>query len=211
MSNVRTLSRIIAQDPGITARLFKATKNSVFRKFQPFSSLEHVLQAVGLQQTGNLVRAIAFSSELPAKHNQKAFDAFWARSQAISELAILIAEDRVTVCNIFPDQACLAEEDLRFNADHCVIGYSIGRHWQLPDFICDAIRFPHDMNRIENHAARSMVAILQLAIEIYHQVQRISNPEWEAVRKEVLEELGLGEDALPELVGVILECYQASP
>ena len=56
-----------------------------------------------------------------------------------------------------------------------------------------------------------MVAILQLAIEIYHQVQRISNPEWEAVRKEVLEELGLGEDALPELVGVILECYQASP
>lgn len=240
-ADVRALARIIAQDPGITATLFKVVQNAVFRKYQPFTSLEYVLQAVGLQQTGNLVRAIALSSALPAKHNQKAFEAYWARSQAISELAMLIAEDRVTVCNIFPDQACLAgifhdcgvpvlmqrfstyckamrleeqgswinlaEEDARFNADHCVVGYLVGKHWKLPDFICDAIRYHHDMSRIGNHTARTMVAILQLAINIYHQDQRLSNPEWETVKRDVLEELGLSEDTMPEMVDVILEEY----
>jgi HD-like signal output (HDOD) protein len=148
------------------------------------------------------------------------------------------------VCNIFPDQACLAgifhdcgvpvlmqrfstyckamrldeqggwmnlaDEDARFNADHCVIGYLVGKHWKLPDFICDSIRYHHDMSQIGNHAARTMVAILQLAINIYHQNQRIDNPEWEVVRKDVLEELGLSEAALPEVIDVILERYHGT-
>ena len=244
VADVRVLARIIAQDPGISATLFKVVQSAAFRKYQPFTSLEHVLQAVGLLQTGNLVRAIALSSALPAKHNQKAFEAYWMRSQAISELAMLIAEDRVTVCNIFPDQACLAgifhdcgvpvlmqrfttycktmrleepgswinlaEEDARFNADHCVIGYLVGKHWKLPDFICDSIRFHHDMTRIGNHAARTMVAILQLAIKVYYQDQRLDNPEWDVVRKDVLEELGLGEDTLPEMVDIVLERYHSA-
>ena len=154
---------------------------------------------------------------------------------------MLIAEERVTVCNIFPDQACLAgifhdcgvpvlmlrfssycqdmqldqpgnwvdlaTEDARFNADHCVIGYLVGRHWKLPDFICDSIRYHHDINRIGNHAARTLVAILQLAIHIHNKDQRMSSPEWDSARKEVLEELGLGEDTLPEMIDVILERY----
>jgi len=243
VSDVRVLARIISQDPGVAAMLFKVVQSPVFRRFQPFSSLEHILQAVGLQQTSNLVRAIALSSSLPAKHNKKAFEAYWIRSQAISDLAMLIAEDRVAVCNIFPDQACLAgifhdcgvpvlmqrfstyckdmhleepgrwinlaEEDARFNADHCVIGYLVGRHWKLPDFICDAIRYHHDITCIENHAARTMVAILQLAIQIYHQDQRMSNPEWDSVRGDVLDELGLSDDTLPELVDIILEDYHS--
>lgn len=241
VADVRELSRIISQDPGIGAALFKVVQSAAYRKFQPFGSLTHVLQAVGLQQTGNLIRAISLASSLPAKHNRKAFEAYWARSQAISELAMLIAEDRVTVCNIFPDQACLAgifhdcgvpvlmqrfstyckdmhldesgrwadlaEEDARFNADHCVMGYLVGKHWKLPDFICDAIRFHHDINRIENHVSRTMVAILQLAIQFYHMDQRTDNPEWSAVRDAVLDELGLGGDAMLELGDVVLERY----
>lgn len=239
--DVRVLSRIIAKDPGIVAVLFKVVQSAAFRKYQPFESLEHILQAIGLQQTGNLVRAIALSSAMPAKHNQKAFEAYWSRSQAISELAMLIADERVMVCNIFPDQACLAgifhdcgvpvlmqrfstycksmrldergvwpdlaEEDARFNADHCVIGYLVGRHWKLPDFICDAIRYHHDMTRIGNHAARTMVAILQLAIHLYHEDQRLQYQDWTLVAKDVLEELGLSEDTLPELMDVVIERY----
>ncbi len=239
--DVRVLSRIIAKDPGIVAVLFKIVQSAAFRKYQPFESLEHILQAIGLQQTGNLVRAIALSSAMPAKHNQKAFEAYWSRSQAISELAMLIADERVMVCNIFPDQACLAgifhdcgvpvlmqrfstycksmrldergvwpdlaEEDARFNADHCVIGYLVGRHWKLPDFICDAIRYHHDMTRIGNHAARTMVAILQLAIHLYHEDQRLHYQDWTLVAKDVLEELGLSEDTLPELMDIVIERY----
>lgn len=241
VSDVRVLARIIGQDPGIGAMLFRVVQNAAYHKFQPFTSIEHILHAVGLQQTGNLVRVIALSSALPAKHNRKAFETYWARSQAIADLAMLIAEDRVMVCNIFPDQACLAgifhdcgvpvlmqrfptygkdmrleesgnwvalaEEDARFNADHCVIGYLVAKHWRLPDFICDAIRFHHDFARIDNHAARSMVAILQLAIHIYTMDQGHNNAEWDSIRGEVLDELGLRDEFLPELIDVILDRY----
>lgn len=243
VADVRLLARVIAQDPGLVAMLFKISQNASFRKFQPFESVEHILQAIGLEQTANLVRALSLAGVRPSKHNQKAYEAFWSRSQAISELAMLIAEDRVSVCNIFPDQACLAgvfhdcgvpvlmqrfstyckdmhleepgrwinlaDEDARFQADHCVIGYLVGRHWRLPDFICDAIRYHHEMMQMENHAARTMVAILQLAIHVYHHDQRLHNPEWDEVRRAVLEELGLSEEALPEMVDVILDRYHA--
>jgi HD-like signal output (HDOD) protein len=241
VADVRVIARIIGQDPGMGAMLFRVVQSAAFRKHQPFDSLEHILQTVGLQQTNNLVRAVALSSALPAKHNRKAFETYWARSQAIADLAMLIAEDRITVCNIFPDQACLAgifhdcgvpvlmqrfstygkamrldepgswvnlaEEDARFNADHCVIGYLVAKHWKLPDFICDAIRFHHDFSRIDDHAARTMVAILQFAIQLYSLDQGISNAEWTEVGAEVLDELGLREEFLSELVDVILDRY----
>ena len=244
VSDVRLLARTIEQDPGIGAMLFKVVQGAAYRRLQPLASLEHVLQAIGLQQTGNLVRAIALSAAVPAKHNQKAFEAYWARSRAVSELAMLIADERVTVCNIFPDQACLAgvfhdcgvpvlmqrfssycrdmrlelaggwidlqEEDARFNADHCVIGYLVARHWKLPDFICDAIRFHHDMTLIHHHTARTMVAILQLAFHLYHHEQHLPSPEWSSVQDEVLDELGLGADTLPELADVVLERYHGA-
>ncbi|MBI4740525.1 MAG: HDOD domain-containing protein [Betaproteobacteria bacterium] len=241
-SDVRVLGKVISQDPGIAAMLFKVVDSPVFRKHHPFRSIEHILQTVGLLQTANLVRTISLASALPAKHNQKAFEAFWSRSHAISQLAMLIAEQRITVCNIFPDQACLAgifhdcgvpvlmqrfptyctsmhldepgcwtdlrEEDARFNADHCVVGYLVGRHWKLPDFICDAIRFHHDMTRLDDHVARTMVAILQLAIHGYYQVQRIdNNPEWDEISADVLDELGINAEALPEFMDIVLELY----
>ena len=52
-----------------------------------------------------------------------------------------------------------------------------------------------------------MVAILQLAIHLYHLDQRLQNPAWPAVSKDVLDELGLGEDSLPELADIVLERY----
>jgi len=243
VADVRVLARIIAQDPGVGAMLFRVVQSAAFRRYQPFTSLEHILQAVGIQQTGNLVRAIALSAALPAKHNRRAFETYWARSQAISDLAMLIAEDRIMVCNIFPDQACLAgifhdcgvpvlmqrfatygkdmrldepgnwvdlaEEDARFNADHCVIGYLVAKHWRLPDFICDSIRFHHDFRRIDVHAARTMVAILQFAIQLYSLDQRFNNAEWLKVSEEVLEELGLREEFLSEFIDVILDRYHS--
>jgi HD-like signal output (HDOD) protein len=241
VADVRELSRIISQDPAIVATLFKVVQSAAYRHGQPYLSLPDILQAIGLQQTCNLVRAISLASAVPSKHNRRAFEAYWMRSQAIADLAMLVAEERVTVCNIFPDQACLAgifhdcgvpvlmqrfttyckdmhldepgcwadlgEEDARFNVDHCVIGYLVGKHWRLPDFICDAIRFHHDITRLDNHESRTMVAILQLAIHIYSMDQRMGNPEWARSSKDVLDELGLSEDSLPELLDIVLERY----
>jgi HD-like signal output (HDOD) protein len=241
VSDLRILARSLSQDPGVVAALFKVARSPAFKSLQPLESVEHILQAIGIKQTYNIVQAVALAQAVPAKHNAKAFEAFWARSRAIAQLAMLVAEERVSVCNIFPDQAYLAgifhdcgvpvlmqrfttyckdmrldvpgawtdlaEEDKRFNADHCVVGYLVAKHWKLPDFICDAIRYHHDMLNMGSHAARTMVAILQLAIQLYYLDQQTDNPEWTAIGFDVADELGMHTEDLPEFMDDILERY----
>ena len=102
----------------------------------------------------------------------------------------------------------VAEEDRKFNTDHCVVGYLVARHWLLPEFICDAVRNHHALGEMGENAARSMVAIIQLAIEIYCRDRHVPNPEWERMKGDVLPELGLSDDALPEFVDVVLEQFR---
>ena len=241
--DVRVLSRVINGDPGMVALLFKACNSAAYRRHQPFDSVEAILHSVGVRQTFNLVQAIALASLQDTKNNREAYESFWARSHAIGQLAMLVADDRITVCNIFPDQAYLAgmfhdcgvallmrrfptycaemrlnepggwielaEEDKKFNADHCVVGYLVGRHWNLPEFICDAIRYHHEFSRMGQHASRSMVAILLIAIHLYYRDQGVSNPEWATVKDDVLGELGMHDDALPEFSDVLLEQFHS--
>ncbi|MEY2632148.1 MAG: hypothetical protein RIR00_802 [Pseudomonadota bacterium] len=241
--DVRALARTISQDPGITADLFRLTRTAAYSQHAPFDSVEDLVHALGVKQTFNLVQAIAAASSLDVSRNRTAFEAYWARSQAVAQIAMLVANERVTVCNIFPDQAylagmfhdcgvpvlmqrfstyckemhltepgrwaSLAEEDRRFNADHCVVGYLVARHWNLPDFISDAIRYHHDIEQLGQHASRTMVAILQMSIEIYHRYQQVPNPEWEQVAGLVLDELGLHPDSVSEFIDDILEQFHA--
>lgn len=241
--DVRILARAINQDPGITAMLFKVVTNAAYRQYQPFDSVDSILHSLGVKETFSLLQAIALSNIGDIKNNRQVYESFWARSQSIAHLAMLIADERIAVCNIFPDQAYLAgifhdcgvlllmqrfptycaemqlgatdawidlsEEDHKFNADHSVVGYIVARHWRLPEYICDAIRYHHDIRDMGMHAARTMVAIVQLAVEIYYRDRRIQNPEWFLVKEDVLPELGLNDEALPEFVDVIIERFQS--
>lgn len=240
--DLRILAATISEDPGICALLFKAVQSPVYRAHGQITSVERILQTIGVAPTINLIRAIALSSPALAGRKLQSLEAFWARSRAVAQIAMLVAEDRVAVCNIFPDQAYLAgvfhdcgvavlmqrfttyckdlhldepgrwpnivDEDARFCADHAVVGYLIARHWQLPDFVCDAIRYHHDFAGMEEHRSRTMVAMLQMAIHIYCTNSLIDNREWAGIRDAVLVELGIHDDALPEFVDVILERYQ---
>lgn len=240
-ADVRVLARVINQDPALTAMLFKVVRSAAYKRHQPFETVAQIVHALGVEETFNLVQAISLAGIVEVRSNRLAYEAFWVRSQAVGQLAMLVAEDRVAVCNMFPDQAYLAgifhdcgvpllmqrfptycaemrlgeqgrwielgEEDRKFNADHCVVGYIVARHWNLPEFICDAVRYHHEIASLGLHAARSMVAILLLAIHIFYRDQRVGDGEWAAVEEEVLSELGIHADALPEFVDVILERY----
>lgn len=241
--DVRIMARLINQDPAITALLFKVVTSAAYRKLQPFDSVESILHSLGVKETYNIVQAISLATSGDVKKNRQAYEAFWSRSQDVARLAMLIADERIAVCNIFPDQAYLAgvfhdcgvlllmqrfptycaemqigmpgvwtdllQEDKKFNAEHPVVGYLVARHWHLPEFICDAIRYHHDIRTMGLHASRTMVAILQLAIEIYNREQRIDNPEWGPIKDEVLPEVGLNEEALPEFIDIIVERFQS--
>jgi HD-like signal output (HDOD) protein len=241
-ADLRALARVISQDAGITAMLFKAVQSSAYRQHQPFDNLEKILQAIGLKQTLNLVQAIALMGANQVSKHRKAYERFWSRSQTIAQLAMLIADERVMVCNVFPDQAYLAgifhdcgvpllmerfpsycramhleendtwidllEEDKKYQADHCVVGYFVARHWHLPEFICEAIRFHHDLPQLVPGDSRSLAAIIQLAIHAYHQYLHLDDPDWGRVVEDVQEELGIHADDLPEYLDVLLERFQ---
>jgi len=229
--DIRSISRIISQDPGLVAMLFKASRSPVFSRGRKFDKLDQVLQVIGIKQTYNLVQAIALSTAV-SDGTRKAFDLFWTRSSEVAQLAAMIAGDLVSVCNVFPDQAymagifhecgvpvlmmrfpdycgalhldhasCwpnLAEEDTRFQVDHCSVGYLVARHWGLPDFVCAAIRYHHDVPDEELGAAISLVAILQLAIHFYHRINDQPNPVWDKIGRRVLEEIGIAPEGMGE-------------
>jgi HD-like signal output (HDOD) protein len=240
--DVRSLSKIIAADPGLSAMLFKVARSPLFGRGKKFDALDQVIMVVGVKQTFNLVQAMALSTAV-SDSSRKAFDIFWTRAQEVAQLSALIAADRVSICNVFPDQAymagifhecgvpvlmlrfpdyckslkpehvsCwpnLAEEDARFNVDHCSVGYIVARHWNLPDFVCNAIQYHHDMPRDELGAAKTLVAILQLAVQFYHRIAELDNPIWPKIRGEVLDELGIHPDGEEEYFEDISEQFLA--
>lgn len=238
--DIRSLARIIGQDPGIAAMLFKAARSPVFGRNRMLDNLEQVLMVIGVKQTFNLVQAVALAASIPAGA-RKALEAFWTRSQEVARIAALVAEHRVSVCNVFPDQAYMAgifhecgvavlmqrfpeycermrldsalcwpeisDEDGRYDLDHCTVGYLIARHWKLPDFVCAAIRYHHELPADEAGAARSLVAILQMAIHCYHRFGHVDDPLWATLGPGVLGELGLADEEENDFCNQIAERF----
>jgi HD-like signal output (HDOD) protein len=225
---MRSVARIIGQDPGIVALLFRLARSPAFSRGRRIDSLDQILMVIGIKQVFNLVQAASLAATINDQ-TRKAFDVFWNRSHEIAQMAAIVAGDRVSVCNVFPDQAYLAgifhecgvpvlmqrfpkycetlhldnatcwpnlsEEDEKFDVDHCSVGYLVARHWGLPDFVCDAIRFHHDLPEEKTIGASvTLVAIIQAASHFYHRLHHVDDPLWERIGARVMSELGLGAD-----------------
>jgi HD-like signal output (HDOD) protein len=225
---IRSVAKIISQDPGIVALLFRAARSPAFARAKNAQTLEQILMVVGVKQVFNLVQAASLTTVI-SDSSRRAFEVFWTRAHEIAQLAAVVAEDRVSVCNVFPDQAYLAgifhecgvpvlmlrfpkycealrledatcwpnlsAEDAKFSVDHCSVGYLVARHWGLPDFVCDAIRFHHDLPEERTIGASvSLVAIIQVASHFYHRLHLVDDPLWPKIGARVMSELGIGAD-----------------
>ncbi len=102
-----SLAALISRDAAIAAMLFKVARSPLFSRGRAPDNLEQVLVRLGLKQTINLARAVALSARVP-EGSKAILHRFWTRSREIAQLAALVAEDRVSVCNVFPDQAYMA-------------------------------------------------------------------------------------------------------
>jgi HD-like signal output (HDOD) protein len=113
---------------------------------------------------------------------------------------------RLSASKEWPD---LTQEDSQFKTDHCVTGFLLARHWHLPDFICQAVRFHHDILSTE-HKATTMVAILQISIHIHNAYAGHQDPEWENNCPRVLDELGISLEGLKEFEEEVYDTYKGS-
>jgi HD-like signal output (HDOD) protein len=99
------------------------------------------------------------------------------------------------------------DEDKRFNTDHTVVGFMVTKHWNLPEFICQAVRFHHDHLNVD-HAALTLVSILQMARHLHKKLHRINDdPEWRQIGGQVLEEIGVGKEGSVEFMEDVLESF----
>jgi HD-like signal output (HDOD) protein len=98
------------------------------------------------------------------------------------------------------------DEDKRFNTDHAVVGYLVTRHWNLPEFICQAVRFHHARLNVD-HAALTMVSILQTARHLHSCLHRQQDAEWRGIKLMALEEIGVDEESATEFIEDMLDKF----
>lgn len=95
---------------------------------------------------------------------------------------------------IWPD---VRAEDTKFDTDHSVVGYLAARHWKMPEYVCQAVRWHHEPINVEEEAA-TMVAILQTAMHIYNVRALKDDSEWARHEDKALEEIGVAKEGLQE-------------
>lgn len=103
---VAHLAECISRDPGVLAALFKLCRSPAYSRGRAPTNAEQVLMLVGLNQAINLVRGISIRQA--ANGHGPQMERVWQRCETIAAIASQIADERVAVCNVFPDQAYLA-------------------------------------------------------------------------------------------------------
>jgi HD-like signal output (HDOD) protein len=98
----------------------------------------------------------------------------------------------------------VVDEDKRHDTDHAVVGQLAARHWRLPAYVCNAIRWHHDPVNVKDQSA-TMVAILQTAIHIYNRYAMKEDHDWPGFQDKALEEVGVAKDGLKEFEEDIYE------
>ncbi|SDI31213.1 HDOD domain-containing protein [Propionivibrio dicarboxylicus] len=101
------LIAIISSDPGSIALLFRQAAHIGKNTAPRAESIEQAVESIGTRQTLRLINATAASIAVTdaTKH---VLDLYWSRAYEIGRFAAIIAEERISVCNIFPDQAYLS-------------------------------------------------------------------------------------------------------
>jgi HD-like signal output (HDOD) protein len=95
-------------------------------------------------------------------------------------------------------------EDAKFNTDHSVVGYLAARHWKMPDYVCQAVRWHHDPINVNDQAA-TLVAILQIAKHIYNIHALKDDSDWLKHEDKALEEIGVAKEGLKEFEEDVVE------
>ncbi len=102
----KSVATAISADVGLSSALFKIVNSPSMGLNRKVDSIESAINVLGLKQVVNLVKCMALRSAIG--DGAAVYEKFWERSGDIAKLAAIIAQKRVSVCNIFPDQAYMA-------------------------------------------------------------------------------------------------------
>lgn len=86
-------------------------------------------------------------------------------------------------------------EEKNYRTNHAVLGYYVASSWHLPKEICYLIAQHHETDYLKNTSdsqAQLIYAVLKIAENMVEKIKRQNNsPDWDNVRDDVLEIVGL--------------------
>lgn len=105
----------------------------------------------------------------------------------------------------------LIEEDRKFNTSHAVVGYLLAKNWQLPESICQAIRYQHDISPHHERETVTLVSILQMAMHVVSLMSGQPDGDWPRTQQVAMEDLCISPDGLKEYEEEIIDLFHEQP
>jgi HD-like signal output (HDOD) protein len=159
--DVSTLSKVIENDPAISARIVKVSNSPLLRASRPIEDLKMAVSRLGINYTSNLATSLAMQQMFQATSDviDQRMREVWTHSTEVSGIAHVLARHYT---KLKPDQATLAgivhqigvlpiltyaEDNRRLLKDpaaldalitslHPLLGRRILEAWNFPDELC---------------------------------------------------------------------------
>jgi HD-like signal output (HDOD) protein len=182
------LSRVIAKDQALVARLLKLANSGMYGSLRNVATITDAVVLIGLDGMKKMVYAVASEGLMCRGLRCYAYPdrGFWVHSQAVGMTCRALSEasssslrgEEAFVAGLLHDVGQLALDDLLDRApgkraielaeesavcglDHAAIGELIAHRWHISASVATAVRHHHDLGGEAEH--RSGVACLALA------------------------------------------------
>lgn len=221
--------RLIGADVGLSAAVLKTVNSPFFGRANKISSVSSAVSLIGIKMAGQIVTGLVvrnavtgdarvlerfwdsaekvagiaayIASTLPRGPRDDAYSFGLFHDIGIPVLMQKFPDYRQTLSMADADaEHSLTEvEDARHATNHATLGYLIGKSWFLPELLCEAIRYHHDLSVFEDKEiispqALTLIAITRLAEHFNDEYVRLHNdPEWARMGGYVMDHLGLQE------------------
>ena len=236
-STERMIAQLIARDVALTAEVFKLANSPMYRRGSKVDSIEQAIRLLGRKAMGDLARSALLRQQLGGgSAEMEAFwerctDIGTICSVLCDQLERpgKLTSDQAYLIGLFHDCGVpvlmqhikgygkaqfaspmapdfLAEDDEHLTS-HCIAGLMVATEWELPEFLCEAIRSHHYVISDEQSQPHS-VALLQLAIHAYARSRSWDANEWSFQSVRALQTLGLDADQIDAVLDEALASFE---
>jgi HD-like signal output (HDOD) protein len=233
----RMIGQLLARDVGLTAAVFKLANSPMYRRGAKVESIEQAVRMLGRSAMGELARSALLRNQLGGNSaDMEAFwerctDIGTLCSVLCDQLDRpgRLTADQAYLIGLFHDCGVpvlmqhikgygraqfgsplapdfIAEDD-EHQTSHCIAGLMVATEWELPEFLCEAIRSHHYVITGGQKQAHS-VALLQLALHAYTRSRSWEYDEWAFQGERALEMLDIDPDTIETVVDEALASFE---
>ena len=224
--NLKTVAALIARDVGLSSGVLQTVNSAFFGLPRKIASIPQAVQMIGARNVANIVNGVTLRAAIgtDAMSLERFWDSAEKVACIAAYVARLLPrtspDEGYTLglfrdCGIplmmrrFPDyKATLRDaggddmklirlEDERHGTNHATVGFIVGRMWELPETLCQAILHHHDAAVFDRGTAAqagmpvTLLALNAFAERLHDETLRMRvSDHWARIGTAVLDELG---------------------